>query len=117
MQEVRLTWDRATKSHKPAPSKFLKGPVPWDWIAEASNLPGKALHVGLALWRLSGVLKSPTVRLGNSEVQALGVNRSAKSRALLALKSAGLIRISQKIGRLPEVTLLDANARHSKPDA
>src|SRR5437588_1131274 len=62
--------------------RFLKGPVPWSWIVAASALPGKALIVGLSLWRLAGALKSRTVTLGNADLEPFGVDRAAKSRAL-----------------------------------
>src|SRR5215813_6120561 len=62
--------------------RFLKGPVPWWWIVAAAALPGKALIVGLSLWRLAGALKSRTVTLGNDDLQPLGIDRAAKSRAL-----------------------------------
>ena len=32
--------------------KFLKGPIPWDWLTKAAQLPGHALHVALVLWRV-----------------------------------------------------------------
>jgi hypothetical protein len=31
--------------------RFLRGPVPWPWLVRAMALPGKALAVGLILWR------------------------------------------------------------------
>jgi hypothetical protein len=104
----QLTWDKERKEYVPASrsNKFLKGPVPWEWISEAAKLPGKALHVGLALWRLKGAMKSDTVRLGNSEVAALGVDRNAKSRALKHLQERGLITVKQEPGKLPVVTLI-----------
>ena len=110
---THLVWDKASQTFvMPSPpiSKFLKGPVPWDWVERAALLPGKALLVGLAIWRLSGAMKSKTVRLGNSELIALGVNRSAKSRALKALENAGLVGINQRPGMLPVVTLLSIHA-------
>jgi hypothetical protein len=33
---------------------FLRGPIPFDWLATASQVPGAALHVGLALRFLRG---------------------------------------------------------------
>ncbi len=27
--------------------KFLKGPIPWQWLSKAANLPGKVLHVAI----------------------------------------------------------------------
>src|SRR6476659_9958539 len=59
--------------------RFLKGPVPWPWIVAAAALPGKALIIGLCLWRLAGALKSRTVTLGNVELKPFGVDRAAKS--------------------------------------
>jgi hypothetical protein len=49
-------------------NRFLKGPVPWHWIVQASALPGKALVIGLCLWRLQGATKSPTITLSNAEL-------------------------------------------------
>lgn len=101
-------WDQKSQSYVPAQkslSKFLKGPVPWAWIEKAASLPGSALAVGLALWRLAGAMKSMTVRLANSETEALGVSRSAKSRALAELERAGLVTIEQRSGCIPRVTI------------
>jgi DNA-binding transcriptional ArsR family regulator len=86
--------------------RFLKGPVPWNWIARAYELRGKALIVGLCLWRLSGALGNRTMTLGNAELEPIGIDRAAKSRALDALEKAGLIRAERKPGRWPIVTLL-----------
>jgi DNA-binding transcriptional ArsR family regulator len=86
-------------------SRFLKGPVPWDWIIRASELPGQALIVGLCLWRLSGAVGNRTVTLGNTELEPFGTDRAAKSRALTVLEDAGLITVERNLGRLPIVTL------------
>jgi hypothetical protein len=96
---------RSEKKVRHRRSRFLKGPVPWEWIIQASELPGKALIVGLCLWRLSGAVRNPTVTLGNAELEPFGVDRAAKSRALTVLANAGLITIERKHGRLPIVTL------------
>ena len=84
---------------------FLKGPVPWHWIVTAAALPGKALIVGLCLWRLAGALKSRTVTLGNADLKPFGVDRAAKSRALVMLEDAGLIEVARAPSRFPSVTL------------
>ena len=96
----------ATKKLRAANGRFLKGPIPWAWIANAAALPGQALLVGLCIWRLAGVKKSDTVFLGNSDLKALGIDRAAKSRALRALEKAGLVTINRQQGRFPTVTLL-----------
>ena len=87
-------------------ARFLKGPIPWDWMIRASQLPGKALILGLCIWRLSGATGRNTVPLSNSEVQPFEIDRAAKSRGLRALEKAGLISISRKPGRWPLVTLM-----------
>jgi hypothetical protein len=84
---------------------YLKGPVPWEWLTAAAGLPGKALIVGLCLWRLAGAMKSRTVTLGNADLEALGVDRAAKSRAVTALEGAGLITVARAPSRFPAVTL------------
>ena len=88
--------------------RFLKGPIPWSWIAAAAALPSRALLVGLCLWRLVGAMKSDTVSFGNSDLRPLGIDRATKSRALRALEGAGLIKVARKPGRFPKVTVLCA---------
>src|SRR5262245_35351565 len=87
--------------------RYLKGPIPWDWVVRASMLLGKALTVGLCLWRISGATKSKTVVLANHELEPFGIGRSTKSRALAELEGAGLIRTERRPGRWSEITLLD----------
>jgi DNA-binding transcriptional ArsR family regulator len=94
---------------------FLKGPVPWPWIVTAAALPGKALIVGLCLWRLAGCLKSRTVTLGNADLKSFGVDRAAKSRALVALEGAGLVKIAREPRRFPTVTLLTSGGSGRAP--
>ena len=93
----------------PSRDRFLKGPVPWHWLVAAAALPGKALVVGLCLWRLSGATKKTTVMLGSEELKPFGVDRAAKSRAISALESAGLITATHKEGRFPIITLIGAH--------
>jgi hypothetical protein len=89
-------------------ARFLKGPIPWSWIAAAAALPCRALLVGLCLWRLAGAMKTDTVSFGNSDLRQLGVDRATKSRALRALERAGLIKVTHQPGRVPKVTVLGA---------
>jgi hypothetical protein len=87
--------------------RFLKGPIPWNWVIRASQLPGNALAVGLCLWRLKGATKRTDIELGNSEVEPFGIDRSGKSRALAELERAGLIKLQRKPGRWATITLLE----------
>lgn len=98
--------------------KFLKGPVPWRWLEHAAQLPGKSLHVALALWFLAGLNKSATVKLGQQLANDLGIDRRAKDRALKWLTQAELISVQAQQGCAPVITLLDMalDSDPSKPD-
>ena len=87
--------------------RFLKGPIPWAWLMRAAELPGRGLHTTIALWFLSGLTKSSTVRLGGRPLTELGVDRHSKYRSLRHLENAGLIRVTRMRGKNPTVTLLD----------
>lgn len=85
---------------------FLKGPVPMDWLAAAAFLPGRSLHVGVALWFRSGVEKSDRVKLPQKLMREFGIDRHAVYRGLRSLEDAGLIAVDRRSGRLARVTIL-----------
>jgi hypothetical protein len=102
----------ATK-RPPRPRKgdpFLKGPIPWSWVETAAVLPGKALAVGLAVWREAGCVRSRTATLNLSRLPA-GIPRRTAQRALRALEGAGLVAVARLPGHALRVTLLDAGDR------
>lgn len=90
--------------------KFLRGPVPLDWLRRAAGLPGKALAVGLALWFLCGCRKRKTVRLTRRTLDRLGVARKPGYRGLRALERAGLVAVARQPGRSPVVTIREGGA-------
>jgi len=92
-----------------SPRRFIKGPIPLGWISGAAHLPGKTLHVALALQYLAGLTKSNTVKLPAKTLEVMGVARGAKADALARLQQARLISIDQLPGRAPVVTLLVAH--------
>ena len=87
--------------------KFLRGPIPWDWLSGAARLPGKALQVGLAIWHLAGLKNAMTVELSRVPLEDLGVTRQAAYRGLKALENAGLIKAGRRSGRKTRVTILN----------
>jgi DNA-binding transcriptional ArsR family regulator len=93
--------------HRPG-AKFLRGPVPWDWLERAGRLPGQALAVGLVLWKEAGCKNSRTVKLSLSGALPLGLSKQSARRGLRLLGEAGLVSARQQPGHGLEVTLLEA---------
>jgi hypothetical protein len=96
-------------------SEFLRGPIPWPWLATAMKLPGRALAVALILWREAGIRKVMTVPLPPARLRQCGILPDAARRGLRALEQAGLLTIRRPPGRCLEVTILDAPAENGKP--
>jgi hypothetical protein len=86
---------------------FLRGPVPWGWLVRAMALPGRALAVGLILWREWGCTRERAVYFSLHRAARDGIPRTTARRAIRALEGAGLVSVARKPGRGLEVTLLD----------
>ena len=111
VDSLRLPCSAATPltHHKPQQfrrgQKFLRGPIPWVWLSVAARLPGKALHVGLAIWHLAGFKNTTTIELSRVPLKSLGVTRQAAYRGLKALEGAGLVRAERRPGRKTRVII------------
>ena len=92
-------------SQKKINGKFLKGPIPLEWLKQAAPLSGKAMQIALCIWFLIGVKRDNTVKLSYKLLKEFGVSRSSSYRGLEALENAGLIAIERHPGRSPIVTL------------
>jgi hypothetical protein len=99
------------KSKRPPRHKagewFLKGPIPGEWLHRAAMLPGRALHVALAVWYAAGVGKCNQVRLTKNHLTRFGVKYDAGRRGLFALERVGLVTVDRHPGRCPIVTILE----------
>jgi hypothetical protein len=93
-------------SQKRQIGRFLKGPIPLGWLSKAACLPGKALHVSIALRFLEGLKKDKRVALSNKVLEDFGVSRFAKARALKALEASELISVERGHGHNPVVTII-----------
>jgi hypothetical protein len=67
------------------------------------------LPVSLAIWFLAGLRnRKHGLNLTSATLRRFGVgDRSAKSRALVALERAGLVRVARQQGKNPLVTILE----------
>ena len=84
---------------------FFKGPIPGEWLAAAAALPGRSLHVALAVWHEAQLAKADTARLTHSAAARFGVSRDAVRRSLVRLEAAGLVTVERRLGCSPVVTI------------
>ena len=108
----RLQLDATTRKlvESPKTALFLRGPIPLAWLGSAAALPGKTLHVGIALWWLHGMAKGKPFKLTQKALQTLNVERDAASAALVRLEQAGLIRVMRMTGQRPTVSMVVGGA-------
>jgi hypothetical protein len=106
--EALLKQTKTEKRKKRIKGKFIKGPLCLLWFSRAIKVSYGAGCLGLVLWHLAGMNKdgSLTVSLPNKIVEATGIKRDTKRRALIGLERAGLIKVSGKSGASPIVTII-----------
>lgn len=87
--------------------KFLRGPIPLKWLSHAAMLPGRSLHVAIAVWFMAGLKNARIVPISNITALQFGLDRNAKYRGLEWLENANLISVERRAGRAPIVTILE----------
>ena len=99
---------RATRPPRRQSGWFIRGPIPGQWIGEAAKLPGKSLHVALAILYLAGMNKDKgqPVALCRRTLALFGVGQRAGREALTRLDAAGLVSVVRRSGYCPRVTVL-----------
>lgn len=93
----------------PFTEPFLKGPIPMAWLKLAAELPGKALHLGIAIWWLYPMSKTRTFRLTRKALDYVGISRDAAYDALRRLEERRLVRVERLPGQRPKVQILLAS--------
>jgi len=91
----------------PPKQPFLRGPIPLSWLASAAQLPGKTLHVAIALRWLHGMSGGKAFKLTRKALRAMNLERDAERAGLARLESAGLIRVERKPGQRPIISILE----------
>ena len=102
--EVETKALRAYKGRKT--ERFLKGPILMRQIALASQQPGQALAVFLAIHHQSALTGKPMVTISKRLLEELGISKDAKARGLRALEQVGLVSVERSTGRAARVGLL-----------
>lgn len=103
-----------TRKSLPRPKereRYLGGPIPLSWLSRAASLPGKALHLAVALWYAAVRTpdKNPEVKLTRTLAAEFGLSaRTTRARAIEALAGASLVAVSKRAGRSVVLTILPA---------
>lgn len=112
--EYELPTTQSIAFHEKRARRFLKGPIPLDAIAKASNLPGRALAMFLAVHHQAALTGKPDVTLPKALLMLLGIDKDAKARALHVLAEVGLLTVQRNRGRSAKVSLsLEWAKKHS----
>ena len=84
------------------PRKFIKGPIDYEWIAEACRVG--AAELGLYLMYKIGILGSKaSIQVRPCECREFGLTDRERQRQVVRLEKAGLILVTRKAGCCPVV--------------
>lgn len=119
---------RKTAESNPLPKhkqgeRFVRGPIPCDWLHRALACGGKSGNLALALWWLAGMQRCNPIRLTRQVARDFNISPRCVRRLLSKFGRAGLVQVARKRGRGPQVVLLNpsgeivANAPMESPDA
>jgi hypothetical protein len=92
---------------------FIKGPIPYAWIASACRLPGSGLRVAMACRFLCGRYRGPNRWGLDAIAKGLRVSMRSARRGLNAAELAGLLAVGREPGCKLAVSVLDL----PEPDA
>jgi len=89
-----------------ARERFIKGPIPVHWIAQAFSLTPSAGKCAVALFYQRGLSRRDEFKIEPSRFVELGVDKTARHRGLLELEQAGLIACQRQKSKTPVVRLI-----------
>jgi hypothetical protein len=94
--------------------RFLKGPIPVEWLKKAIAAGVPALKIGLVLWYLHGLKQtwmrdSKMLLLSSRELKKWGISRTTKYQGIDQLKKAKLIQVKKSLRKNPQVKILQAD--------
>src|SRR4051794_23332811 len=77
---------------------FIRGPIPFAWMAAACRLPGSGLHVASSFWYLCRRYPAPNRSGLDALARDLGISDDTARRALHASEEAGLLSVDREPG-------------------
>ena len=96
--------------------RFVRGPIPCDWLRMALAIGGKSGNLAFALWWLAGVEQSNPLRLTGRVLRNFHISTRAARRLLVDFERAGLVDVERHRGRGPMVTLLTPQPETAEDD-
>ena len=85
--------------------RFIRGPIPLEWMKLASRCGNRADAVAVLLWYAAGLQRTNPVKLSKSILAELRVHPKTAKRVLLRMADLGLLHVEFHRGRSPVVTL------------
>jgi hypothetical protein len=115
---AELVGDVSTRRRPPrhrSGDPFIKGPIPYAWIASACRLPGSGLHVTMACRFLCCRFKGPNRWGLHTIASGLRISPDSARRGLHAAELAGLLAVEREPGCKLAVSVLDLPGPNSRP--
>ena len=95
--------------------RFIKGPIPLDWVKASSVCGRRSIDVAVILWFAAGIQRSNPFKLSQTVLSELVIPAKTARRILIRMQSIGIVVVDFHRGRSPLVTILDLPA--SREDA
>ncbi len=89
----------------PKGGRFIKGPIPLEWLEVAIPLGRKALNVAMAIWYCYGFKQETEIKLTPTKLRPFRVTTETARTILHKFEAAGLVTVDRKQGRSPLVTI------------
>ena len=102
---------RKANDHHPIPrhergERFVRGPIPYEWLQVALAFGGKSGNLSWAMWHLAGMKRTNPIKLTRRVLSDFNISPRSARRLLLDFERAGLVEVDSKRGRGPIVALL-----------
>jgi hypothetical protein len=91
---------------QPDGGKFVRGPIPLDWLRAANTCGRRSISVAVLLWYGAAWQKSNPFKLSRDTLAELAVSPRTARRVLERMKSIGIVEVEFHRGRSPLVTIL-----------
>jgi len=103
--QQKATTDQPIPRHEQG-DRFVRGPIPYEWLRVALAAGGKAGNLAWAIWWLAGMQQSNPIKLTGRVLRDFNISTRAARRLLVDFERDDLVEVDRQRGRGPIVTLL-----------